>query len=312
MNWQNIQHIVPLQWGPYVDIAAMWGAAGATVRDPTVADEFAHALNARVTRFYWSLAEVPPAAERTHAAVAVYAEALHEGPAPWPMLPQHTEHLIRFLEAARHYDAVVVHTPAMARRLRAEFRLPVFTIPLGWSPTTTGFGYGPRRHVHHDIAWWGSPVGRRPELYDKLARWCAAQNIRGVDLTGKFGRELIGALDNVACVVYVAHSKVASYSTWRLWQCLAADVPVVSEPASLGDVWPFVWDTPYLRSIPYLDEPGGWEQLETEVRVLRTRGMPHDRLYPANLVNYTPETLNTAWRAAAAQAFLAFEESRHV
>lgn len=310
VSWpQNVQHVVPRQWGPYVDIVAVWEGAGATVIDPANDDAYRnHTLENRVVRVFWTLTPVPPPSERTWAAVAVYVEALGD---PTRMLPEHVEHWQRFLEVARDYDAIVVHTPAMARRLRAELRAPVFTIPLGWSPLTVGFGYGPRRHVHHDLAWWGSPVGRRVELYDKLQQWCMAQGIRGVNLTGKFGRELIGALDGVACVVYVAHSKVESYSTWRLWQCLMADVPVVSEPAGLGDVWPFTWDTAYLRSVPFLDEAGGWEQLETEVRTLRTRALS-GRLYPPNLVAFTPETLNTTWRAAAGQAFLAFEEARHV
>lgn len=311
-GWQNIHHIVPRNWGPYVDIAAMWEAAGATVRDPAVADDYAHALGGGVTRVYWSLVEIPPPKERTHAAIAVYAEALCDCDGWAAMLPEHAQHYQRFVDAVKNYDAIVVHTPAMARRMYERFHMPVFTIPLGWSPTTNGFGYGRLRHTHHDVAWWGSPVGRRTSLYGELAQWCAAQNIRGIDLTGKFGRELIGALDGVACVVYVAHSKVQSYSTWRLWQCLMADVPVVSEPASLGDVWPFVWDTTYLRSVPFLDEPGGWEQLETEVRAVRARGTSEHRTYPSNIVNYTPESLVSAWRGVAAQAYLAFEESRHV
>lgn len=309
-----IQHIVPAQWGPFVDIAAMWRMVGATVLDPaSEAAYWNYALEDRLVRVFWSLAAVPPPKSRTWAAVAVYAEALTDPGNDKAMLPQHVEHWIRFCEATRNYDAVVVHTPAMARRLRAELRLPVFVIPLGWSPITNGFGpSGPHRHVHHDVAWWGSPVGRRVDLYPQLARWCESQSVRAIDLTGKFGRELVGALDSVACVVYVAHSKVESYSTWRLWQTLMADVPVVSEPASLGDVWPFSWDTSYLRSVPFLDEPGGWEQLEVEVRTVRTRARDKTRLYPANIVSFTPERTVVPWGAAAAQAFLAFEESRHV
>jgi len=309
-----VHHVVPLQWGPYVDVAAMWQAAGATVIDPASESAYwNHALRDRVTRVFWTLAPVPPPKKRTWAAIAVYVEALVDAGRGDRMLPQHAEHWLRFCEAIGNYDAVVVHTPAMARRLRTEVRVPVFTIPLGWSPHVVGIGPpGPRRHVHYDVAWWGSPVGRRVDLYAQLTSWAEAQSIRAINLTGTFGRELVGALDGVACVIHVQHSKVDSYSTWRLWQCLAADVPVVSEPASLGDVWPFEWDTPYLRSIPFLDEPGGWEQLEVEVRTTRNRARERARLYPDTLQVFMPDHLRVTWNAAIAQAFLAFEESRHV
>lgn len=310
----KVAHVVPAQWGPYVDILAMLKANGELVydtSDPAALDPGGGGPGA--VRVFWSLVEIPSG--RSWAAVAVFAEALGDASGGTDhlaeMLPGHIEHWERFRVVVRNYDAVVVHTPAMAQRVRPFVNIPVFVVPLGWAPDVWGKRPADRpRHSHYDLAWWGSPVGRRVEIFPQLETWCSAQGIRGVNLTGKFGRELIGTLDTVTAVVYVAHSKVASYSTWRLWQCLGADAPVISEPVGDGDAWPFTPDGDF-TVVPWLDTLTAWSRLERAVAAARDGTLASTlprRPSEMSPVKYTLDEVEFHfWRGVLTQARLAFE-----
>jgi hypothetical protein len=93
----------------------------------------------------------------------------------------------------------------------------------------------PRWHApkHYHFLYWGSAVGRRgmfvPFLKEHFGELLHVPE-------GVFGRDLLALLDRSYASLYVAHSAVRSYSTWRLWQTLATSAAFVGEP---GDTWPF-------------------------------------------------------------------------
>lgn len=86
---------------------------------------------------------------------------------------------------------------------------------------------------HKVIEYHGSTVGRRSVLIPFLIQYLQPDL---VDLSGNFGRQLIGNIDTAAASLYVAHSDVFSFSTWRIWQTVSTSSCLISEP---GDTWPF-------------------------------------------------------------------------
>jgi hypothetical protein len=90
------------------------------------------------------------------------------------------------------------------------------------------------------------------------------------NVTGRFGRGLLGALDTARASLYIAHSTVESFSTWRLWQVASTSAALVAEP---GDAWPFVKDEHFIQ-IPYLTS----ENVQGVVEELKALADQHERL----------------------------------
>ncbi len=139
-----------------------------------------------------------------------------------------------FFSLASLIDGVFVHTPRMQRDMRGlVFRgMPIEILPAGLDPSVTvEVDYAIAKE--HDFVSYGSVVGKRlwsvPRLSDEI------YFLRG----GIYGRELGAVLNKSAVSVYLAHSDVRSFSTWRIWQTLATSCALAAE--GLGgqvDAWP--------------------------------------------------------------------------
>lgn len=76
----------------------------------------------------------------------------------------------------------------------------------------------------------GSTVGRRTTILPALC------NLLSLDLcTAVYGAALIDRMNASKTALYVAHSEVRSYSTWRIWQAFCSSAALATEP---GDWWP--------------------------------------------------------------------------
>jgi hypothetical protein len=179
----------------------------------------------------WCQVDPGPKEDRKATVTLVYSEARATNEAL--LLPDHKREWKRFYEWAPRYDAAFGHTPWMVEQVSAA-GLPGHLFPLGWDPEVMG---SPRWSVakQHDIVFYGSKVGKRafvlPYFHEKLGIYLK-------DISGMFGRTLTGALDTARASLYVAHSDVDSFSTWRLWQTAATSAALIAEP---GDMWPFVY-----------------------------------------------------------------------
>ena len=106
----------------------------------------------------------------------VYKEAIDDNPDN--MLPDHMDHWRRVGAVAPGYDGFLAHTPRMVAAIGRGMSLPTFLFPAGWSPEAMGV---PRRkHIHHQLTYWGSMAGRRFDLIPlvffhvaALARYCS-------------------------------------------------------------------------------------------------------------------------------------------
>lgn len=238
----KIIHVISDEWGPFVDIRACWQSCAE--RDASIEVIVPKEFNARwpgennETMFVlWdALIDPGPRDRRDCYVAAVWSEALDTDLGK--MLPEHRVVLEKFLDIAHCYDAVFVHTPWMRETLiKCMITIgggpSTFVMPVGWDLAAMGT---PRWDApkHLPISYRGSRVGRRLEIIPKLKNEFKAHEF--VDDTGCFGRTLLGRLDSCSIDLYVAHSLVRSFSTWRLWQVASTSALLVAEP---GDMWPF-------------------------------------------------------------------------
>lgn len=173
-----------------------------------------------------------PKHERNCLAAQVYSEAMSANKDE--LLPSHLRVWQQFVAKAHNFDGVFGHTPWMKEML-AGAGLPSFVLPVGWDAEGMG---GPLWSApkHRMIAYYGSSVGRRRLVIPFLKDYFQRDESKFHEIVGAFGRQLLGQLDTSAAVLYVAHSPVTSFSTWRLWEAAATSALLIAEP---GDSWPF-------------------------------------------------------------------------
>lgn len=234
-------HVIPDNWGPYVDIHATWSKFARiypwiSVHEPAKAisgktEDFPLWEDENVLVVIW-MGGVPVIRNmnsRKAKASLVYAEAIGDAD---KMLPAHLEEIQKFRSACVNgqYELVFVHTPWMKEQMEAV-GLRAAVLPLGWDESIYGAPRfeGPKLY---DYVYYGSSVGKRlltmPFLQEQLGT-------KLHDISGCFGRLVTAELDRSRASLYIAHSDVRSYSTWRIWQTLGTSACLVSEP---GDSWP--------------------------------------------------------------------------
>jgi hypothetical protein len=229
----QIIHVVPDDWGAYVDIKACLESLATRRRSTRVItpNEFLNSRSWAKDTFFVSWALFDPLTERGHRSYKiayVYSEALDANQSK--LLPAHLSHWRSFAGLKHKFDAVFAHTPRAAEIVKAT-GLPTFVMPAGWDASAMGV---PRWRCpkHHTVAYHGSMVGRRELIVPYLK-----EGIDGFeDVTGLFGRGLLGRLDVTRASLYIAHSMVESFSTWRLWQVASTSAALIAEN---GDTWPF-------------------------------------------------------------------------
>jgi hypothetical protein len=224
--------IIPAGWGAHTDIHAIYTHFASrcpwiSVWAPSSIPPEVWASN-RVVAFLWARTAVP---ERRVARTAlIYSEAIGD---PELMLPAHVKEFRDTRGECKRgmYDAICGHTPWMAKKLHELTGLRSFVLPVGWDEATLGVPHfdAPK---DRDLVWYGSTAGKRillmPYLKQRLGNLLQ-------DASGSFGRILLATLDRSRASLYVAHSDVDSFSTWRIWQSLATSSALIMEP---GDCWP--------------------------------------------------------------------------
>lgn len=178
----------------------------------------------------WLMLEAPWLPKDRRATVApIYAEALDDNIGN--LMPQHRLWLNTFLRNASSFDAVLGHTPWMAKKLSDLSGLRSAVMPAGYEARVLGEPQWTARKTW-DAAWYGTMVGKRSRL---VARLKSRLGSGLVDLTGQLAGSLVAKLQSSKTVLYLCHSDVRSYSTWRTWHAMSSSAAIVTEP---GDYWP--------------------------------------------------------------------------
>lgn len=165
--------------------------------------------------------------------IGMYFEAIGEAD---EMLPSHISHLYKYAESHAHYDLIFTHTPWMAQHLREKYGWKTAVLPLGYAPTMGA--PNPEQVPTLDTCFWGSMVGKRLWTVPAFER---VFGDRMTNYSGQYGTEITKLLNGCKTALYLAHSDVRSFSTWRAWQTLASNAVLVAEQGTHGwDAWPFV------------------------------------------------------------------------
>jgi hypothetical protein len=240
-------HVIPDDWGPYFDLRACW-------RQLARRRPYVHVLSVREFHdcwaelksdpqlffIVWDLSTVYGVAHngRRCKLAHVYSEALDDDHDK--MLPAHVRVWALFKEIAPRLDCVFAHTPWMVSSLNLfGMRATPFAyvMPAGWDEAVMGTPRWEARKLKM-LSWHGSMVGRREVInpYVSLSAHQRWGDTGYEDISGCYGRSLLGRLDNSNASLYIAHSEVRSFSTWRLWQVASTSAILIAEP---GDSWPF-------------------------------------------------------------------------
>lgn len=226
--------VIPNTNGPFVDIYSCYSKLARDYRwlDVISPDLFGSALaqmrDDNVVFMHWAhggLTESVLPRDRMALVLPVYSEALDCDPAV--MLYDHFRDWQTFQAVSEHLDGFFAHTPRMVESISDATGLDGFLLPVGWDPVMGTPEWDRRKN--HDSLFAGSMVGRRHDLLSRL---------RGhihIDLCTLYGPPLIDRMNAAKTTLYVAHSLVSSYSTWRIWQALCSSSALTTEP---GDWWP--------------------------------------------------------------------------
>jgi len=180
--------------------------------------------------------------DRKATVVTLYAEALDDNIRA--LMPVHQQWLNTFLNHRRDFDGVLAHTPWMAKKLTELSGLPSAVLPAGYDERVLGTPqWGAPKPF--DAAWYGTMVGKRQALVHRLGQLLGPKL---TDLTGHTSRALVDRLQAAKTVLYLGHSNVRSYSTWRTFHAICSSAAIVTEP---GDFWPL--DAETCIEVPTID-----------------------------------------------------------
>ena len=231
-------HVVPSEWGAWVDVRASF--ASLARRHPWVQVISLEEFRVRaaggelwddpdVLFVNWLLDDPGPRERRRCLVAGVYTEAMDEDESK--LLPAHLDLWHRVKTVAGNFDGIFAHTPWMASMV-GRMGIQAYVMPLGWDAEAMG---APRWHApkHERLVFHGTNTPRRALILPIFERLLGNYL---VNISGQFGRGLLGRLDTAAAALYIANSPVRSFSTWRLWQAASTSAAVLAEP---GDTWPF-------------------------------------------------------------------------
>lgn len=162
-------------------------------------------------------------------------------------------------EMAPYLDGVFLHTPAMRDQMkRLRPKLAAEVLPAGLDPSiVVEPDWDCEKNI--DVLFYGAMVGKRlwsAKMVQQRLNSSFSPTIQTMPaclFTQSYGRELGDLLNRSKINLYLAHSDVTSFSTWRIWQTLATSSLLAAESfGATVDAWPLVPNRHYLQ-LPMID-----------------------------------------------------------
>jgi hypothetical protein len=177
----------------------------------------------------WGVWAPRPPADRKAIFTRVFSEALNTEARP--MIRAHRDWLVAAQRGLRHVDAAFGHTPWMAEQL-ARHAGRGFVLPMGWDPDIFG---SPKwdSPKHYRLSYVGVLAGKRSWLVPMMAEQLGDHFFNA---TGCWGNRIIEVFNQSRANLYVSHSDIQSFSTFRIWQTVASSAALIAE--SGRDCWP--------------------------------------------------------------------------
>jgi hypothetical protein len=187
------------------------------------------AANERNFVVIWGVWAKRPPEDRKAIYTRVFSEALDDDLDN--MIGYHRNWLNSAQRNLRHMDAAFGHTPWMAGRLEQN-GVPGYVLPMGWDPLVLGRPNWdiPKRHR---FTYVGAMAGKRAWLVPGM------QGALGEDMhhaTDVWGADFIARLNASVANLYLSHSDIHSFSTFRIWQTLSSSAAMIAEKGR--DCWP--------------------------------------------------------------------------
>jgi len=186
----------------------------------------------------WGVWAPRPPVDRKAVFTRVFSEALNEDTST--MLKPHQNWLNTAQRGLRHLDAAFGHTPWMADQLgrhagghgdRGSGQYG-FVLPMGWDPEVFG---SPKwdAQKQYGMTYAGVLAGKRSWLAPMMAE---ALGDCFFNATGCWGNRIIEVLNQSRANLYLSHSDIHSFSTFRIWQTVSSSAAMIAE--SGRDCWP--------------------------------------------------------------------------
>jgi hypothetical protein len=128
-------------------------------------------------------------------------------------------------------NAAFGHTPWMASRLEKD-GVPGFVLPMGWDPEVMGTPDWEAKKKCR-FTYVGAPAGKRAWVIPGM-RLALGKDMH--EPQDKWGKELIGIFNESVANLYLSHSNVHSFSTFRIWQTMSSSAALIAEKGR--DCWP--------------------------------------------------------------------------
>ena len=134
-------------------------------------------------------------------------------------------------------DGLFAHTPWMSEVMARDSGRPSFVLPVGWSPSAMGSPNWEQEKEYRFTTWGKANAGKRVWLYPQMK---AAMGDQHVQMNGVWGSRAIGILNQSSAFLYLSHSDVHSFSTFRTWQAVSSSAALIAEEGR--DCWPMTDD----------------------------------------------------------------------
>ncbi len=177
----------------------------------------------------WGVWSPRPPEDRKAMFTRVFSEALDDDGVH--MLGYHRNWLNSAQRNIRHMNAAFGHTPWMASRLEKD-GVPGFVLPMGWDPEVMGTPDWEAKKKCR-FTYVGAPAGKRAWVIPGM-RLALGKDMH--EPQDKWGKELIGIFNESVANLYLSHSNVHSFSTFRIWQTMSSSAALIAEKGR--DCWP--------------------------------------------------------------------------
>ena len=220
----GLRYIMAIRGGPaYGDVISMYRALSERVPWITWVDR--NQFHLRIDEILddernfvtiWGFDPGPIREDRRASVTVVYSEALDLDSEN--MDKRHFAWLARCRRAVFPIvDAVFGHTPWMAKAVPDGITRG-YVLPMGWDAKTMGMPDWSAAKDHR-FSYAGAPAGKRLWMIP------AMKGVLGdsfYDATGRWRRKLIDVFNRSMGNLYLSHTDVHSFSTFRTWQCAAS------------------------------------------------------------------------------------------
>jgi hypothetical protein len=136
-------------------------------------------------------------------------------------------------------DGLFCHTPWLCEMMKVD-GVPAHVLPVGWDPVVMGspdFAQVKSRGFMNLAQSSGHHAAKRAWAVPMMKEALGDRFFEG---TGLWGKRVPSTLNDCVAYLYISHSDIQSFSTFRTWQAVASSAALIAEGGR--DCWPMEED----------------------------------------------------------------------